>query len=189
MYMQNDLVYYKNLILEAETTREKIILEKLPVSSDDLSPIMSKNAIDYHYDTLARSYVDRYNNKQGDDDFNLSGAYLHNIFFSQLKPPTKSNKPQGNIKILIDNKFKTFDNFKNELESVAMGIQGSGWVYLDKFGEIKTIKNHQKKSNIILLIDWWEHAWALDYQADKKKYLKNLWQIIDWSVINNRLIK
>lgn len=187
--MQHDLVYYKNLILEAETTREKLILEELPVKSTELSPIMSKNTIDYHYDTLARSYVDRYNKKEGDDDFNLAGAYLHNIFFPQLMSPSKSNKPQGNIKLLIEKHFETFENLKNEIESVAMSIQGSGWVYLDKFGEIKTIKNHQIKSNIVLLIDWWEHAWALDYQADKKKYLKNLWQIINWSVINNRLVK
>ena len=54
-------------------------------------------------------------------------------------------------------------------------------------GEIKTIKNHQIKMDIILLIDWWEHAWALDYQADKKKYLENQWKIINWDVINTRV--
>ena len=68
-----------------------------------------------------------------------------------------------------------------------MGIQGSGWVYLAKNGEIKTIKNHQIKNDIILLIDWWEHAWALDYQSDKKKYLENQWKIINWNVISARV--
>jgi Fe-Mn family superoxide dismutase len=41
---------------------------------------------------------------------------------------------------------------------------------------------------IALLIDWWEHAWALDYQQNKAKYLNNIWRIIDWSVVNDRLI-
>jgi Fe-Mn family superoxide dismutase len=68
-----------------------------------------------------------------------------------------------------------------------MGIQGSGWVYLSKNGQIKTITNHAIKHDIILLIDWWEHSWALDYQADKQKYLNNIWRIINWSVINDRL--
>jgi len=27
----------------------------------------------------------------------------------------------------------------------------------------------------------------LDYQADKQRYLKNLWRAINWSVINDRL--
>ena len=68
-----------------------------------------------------------------------------------------------------------------------MGIQGSGWVYLAKNGEIKTIVNHEIKQDIVLLIDWWEHAWALDYQVDKKKYLENQWKIIDWTKINTKL--
>ena len=68
-----------------------------------------------------------------------------------------------------------------------MKIQGSGWIYLSNYGQIKTIKNHQIKQDIVLLIDWWEHAWALDYQHDKKKYLENQWKIINWEVINQRI--
>jgi len=37
------------------------------------------------------------------------------------------------------------------------------------------------------LIDWWEHAWALDYQSDKKTYLRNTWKIINWDTINQRI--
>ena len=68
-----------------------------------------------------------------------------------------------------------------------MGIQGSGWVYLSKSGIIKTIKNHEIKQDIVLIIDWWEHAWALDYKANKKAYLENQWKIINWDIINQRL--
>jgi len=39
----------------------------------------------------------------------------------------------------------------------------------------------------MLIIDGWEHAWALDYQHDKQKYLDNTWRIIDWDVVNRRL--
>ena len=68
-----------------------------------------------------------------------------------------------------------------------MKIQGSGWVYMDTSGNIKTIVNHEVVSNIALLIDWWEHAWALDYQADKEKYLDNIWKIINWKVVSDRI--
>ena len=83
--------------------------------------------------------------------------------------------------------YASYDDFKEKFEKVAMGIQGSGWVYLARNGDIKTIKNHQIKSDIVLLIDWWEHAWALDYQHDKKRYLTNQWKIINWDIINARL--
>ena len=68
-----------------------------------------------------------------------------------------------------------------------MSIEGSGWVYMDTSGNIKTIANHKKINNIALLVDWWEHSWALDYKADKASYLKNTWRIIDWSVVNDRI--
>jgi Fe-Mn family superoxide dismutase len=68
-----------------------------------------------------------------------------------------------------------------------MKLQGSHWIYLSKNGTIKTIPNHQKRTDIALLIDWWEHAWALDYGTDKKKYLANIWRIINWDVVNQRM--
>ncbi len=68
-----------------------------------------------------------------------------------------------------------------------MKIQGSGWVYLSTGGTIKTIANHQVRTDICVLVDWWEHVWALDYQADKERYLDNIWKIIDWDVCNERL--
>ena len=69
----------------------------------------------------------------------------------------------------------------------AMKIQGSGWVYLSTSGDIKTIANHAVRTDICCLVDWWEHAWALDYQADKEAYLNNMWKIINWDVCNERL--
>jgi hypothetical protein len=68
-----------------------------------------------------------------------------------------------------------------------MKIQGSGWVYLARNGDIKTIVNHQIKQDIVLLVDWWEHSWALDYQADKKAYLRNIWKIVDWDKISEKV--
>ena len=58
---------------------------------------------------------------------------------------------------------------------------------MDTSGTIKTIKDHKVVKNIALLVDWWEHAWALDYQADKAKYLTNTWKIINWDVVNDRI--
>ena len=104
--------------------------------------------------------------------------------FGQYQAPTSSNIPDGAIGEFITKNFKTFDRFKEAFLKAAMGIQGSGWVYLARDGKIKTIVNHEIKQDIVLLVDWWEHAWALDYQSDKKKYLENQWKIINWNVIS-----
>lgn len=165
----------------------KLILKKVNYSYADLDPVMSKETLEYHRDNLAAGYVKRYNKNEGDKEFNEAGAFLHNIFFPQLQKPSSPNKPSGPILSLIENKFESYNNFKKEFKKVAMTIKGSGWVYLDKNGNIKTIKNHQKVANIVLLVDWWEHAWALDYQSNKSKYLDNIWKIINWDIINSRL--
>ena len=170
-----------------EGRKDKLIQLTLPYADDALAPVKSKETIDYHYGTLYKAYVDRYNKGEGDDDFNEAGAFLHNIYFGQLKSPEGSNRPYDAILQFIEKHFKTFDLFKSEFEKKAMKIQGSGWVYLAKDGEIKTIVNHEIRNDIVLLIDWWEHAWALDYQADKKSYLSNAWKIIDWRIINGVL--
>jgi len=161
---------------------------KLNYSRDALGRSISKQTMDYHYGTLYKAYVDRYNNREGDLDFNEAGAFLHSIYFSQFRSPKGSNSPDGAILDFINEHFKSWDKFKEQFEKTAMGVQGSGWVYLAKNGEIKTIKNHEIKQDIVLLIDWWEHSFALDYQADKKKYLGNQWKIIDWPIINTRLV-
>lgn len=184
--MEKSISQLKKFIIETESKKEKLILEKLSYSKQDLEPVMSEKTLNYHYGTLAKGYVDRFNSGEGDAEFNQAGAFLHNIFFAQFNSPGNT-KPFGSSLEFINRYFENFESMKKDLESEAMKIQGSGWIYLSKSGAIKTIKNHAIKNDIILLVDWWEHAWALDYQADKAKYLKNLWRIIDWSVINDRL--
>lgn len=168
-------------------SKKELVLEKLPYGKKELDPIMSQDTIDYHYGKLAAGYVKRYNAGEGDAKFNEAGAFLHNIFFPQMMEPKSGNKPNGTSKELIDRKYGSFEKFKEEFTKVAMGIQGSGWVYMSKNGDIKTIVNHQVKNDIAMLVDWWEHAWALDYEHDKSKYLTNIWRIINWDTVNRRL--
>lgn len=172
-------------LIEAKSSKQ-LELKKLPYSKSSLSPVLSAKNIENHYDKLARGYVDRYNSKEGDPVFNEAGAFLHNLFFEQFQAPKTSNRPGGPVAALIDKKYGSFVAFKSEVLKTAMGIQGSGWVYLSKSGDLKTIENHAKRNDIKLLIDWWEHAWYMDYGTDKKKYLENIWRIINWTVINSR---
>ena len=181
------LYFIKSLTESAE--KREIYQEKLKFAKNELDPVMSEETVKYHYDGLAAKYSERYNKGEGDPDFNYGGAVLHNIFFANLIPPQAANKPEGISKSIIEEKYGSFEEFKKAIEKSAMAIQGSGWVYMDTSGEIKTIPNHEYKKSmkISLLIDWWEHAFSLDYQADKAKYLSNIWRIIDWDVVNIRL--
>lgn len=177
----------RNLIDLIEAKGKVLELKKLPYSRSALSPVMSQATIDYHYGKLAKGYVDRFNAGEGDKTFNEAGAFLHNIFFPQLQPPKNNNHPKGVSLSLIDRRYGSFKDFKEKMKTEAMKIQGSGWIYMARNGDIKTIKNHQIKNDIALLIDWWEHAWAKDYGADKAKYFDRIWRTINWDKVNSRI--
>ena len=169
-----------------ESRKKRIEIESLSYSNTDLSPVLSKATMDYHYGDLAHGYAKRYNSGEGDSDFNYAGAFLHNIYFSQFQKAQESGTPNGPVLTLIKQKYGWWRDFKEKFKEEAMKIQGAGWIYLSYSGEIKTIGNHEVRDDILVLIDWWEHAWALDYQADKKQYLENIWKIMNWNVINTR---
>lgn len=174
-------------LLEATTRPAKLETTPLPYGVKDLDPVMSEETLDYHFEHLAKGYARRYNAGEGNADFNRAGSFLHNKFFPQFRRPRVGNRPRGAVAELIENKFKTYEDFQEAVREEAMKIQGSGWVYLSTGGDIKTIANHAVRTDIALLIDWWEHAYSLDYKWDKEAYLKNIWRIIDWDVINDRL--
>jgi len=174
-------------LLEASTRPAKLETTPLPYGEQDLEPVLSKESLEYHYGHLAKGYAKRYNAGEGNADFNRAGSFLHNKFFPQLRAPKATNRPRGAVLALIEEKFKTWEDFKEQFKETAMKIQGSGWVYLSTGGDIKTIANHAVRTDICCLVDWWEHAWALDYQADKEGYLNNMWKIINWDVCNERL--
>jgi Fe-Mn family superoxide dismutase len=184
--MKDPIELYKHIIAEAQQMAKTLEQDKLPVAKDALDPVLSIDTINYHFGKLAAKYVERYNQGEGDKKFNYGGAVLHNYYFGQFKEPSAS-KPTGQVKEVIEKKYKSFEAFKDAVEKLAMSIQGSGWVFMNSKGKLDIIHNHEyNNQDIILIIDWWEHAWALDYQADKAKYLKNIWRIIDWEVCNRR---
>lgn len=173
--------------LVESNSKKTLELVRLPYAKSALSPVLSQKSLDNHFSILAKGYVDRYNAGEGDPTFNEAGAYLHNILFSQFATPKTANKPHGPILSLIDRKYSDFSSFKDEFTKKALSLQGAGWVYLSKSGEIKIIKNHAIRTDIALLIDWWEHAWFDDYGTNKAKYLTNIWRVINWNTVNNRL--
>lgn len=173
-------------ILESRSKPQDLEIIPLNFTPREVSPVLSNDTINLHYGKLAHGYAERYNNKEGDMDFNYAGVFLHNTLFTQFREVRNNNKPNGPMLGFINKHFGSYDNMKDEFEEVAMKLQGSNWVYLSDNGTIKTIKNHEVRDDILLLVDFWEHAWILDYGSDKKKYLNEQWKIINWNVINTR---
>jgi superoxide dismutase, Fe-Mn family len=174
-------------LIEASTRPAKLETTPLPYDEKALEPVLSKESLEYHYGHLAKGYARRYNAGEGNENFNRAGSFLHNKFFPQLRAPKGANRPKGAVLALIEEHFKTYEDFREEFKKAAMAIQGSGWSYLSTSGTIKTIPNHQVRTDIALLLDMWEHAWSLQYKWDKEAYIDSFWKIVNWDVVNERL--
>jgi superoxide dismutase len=64
--------FIQNFIIEGK--KDKLFHLRLSYDRNELEPAVSEKTIDYHYGTLYKAYVDRYNKGEGDDDFNEAGA-------------------------------------------------------------------------------------------------------------------
>ena len=87
-------------------------------------------------------------------------------------------RPDGRIKELIENSFGDVATFKQQFREAALGLFGSGWVWLVQQGdELRILPTGNADSPVgtqltpLLVLDVWEHAYYLDYQNERARYV------------------
>ena len=126
---------------------------------------------------------------------NLGGVLNHNLFWDTMTPGG-SSEPVGELKKAIDEKFGSFDAFKKVFEEAGKGQFGSGWAWLVVSEEGLEVISTKNQDNPILCgktpllgNDVWEHAYYLDYQNARPKYLEEWWKVVNWDVVEERYQK
>lgn len=189
-------------------------LINLPYAQDALEPVISKETIAFHHGKHLQTYVDNLNKLIIGSDyesmaledivkkapagavFNNAGQILnHELYFLQFNAPDKAKKePTGALAEQIKAQWGSIDAFKKEFEAKGTGLFGSGWVWLSKDADGKLIITQEfgasnpvaKGLKPLLTFDVWEHAYYLDYQNRRAAHISELWQIVDWRVIEER---
>jgi superoxide dismutase, Fe-Mn family len=186
-------------------------LPQLPYEKSALEPFISEKTLEYHYGKHHKTYVDKTNEliqgtefenasleeiikKAGGAIFNNAAqVWNHTFYFNQFNPEGQKD-PQGRLKEAIEAKFGAFDIFRDEFSKSAAGIFGSGWAWLVKNNnnelEIVQASNAvnpmREGKKPLLTCDVWEHAYYLDKQNARPKYIEDFWKIIDWKIIGER---
>ena len=129
---------------------------------------------------------------------NGGGHYNHSLFWNILSPDGGGD-PDGKVKELIDSSFGSYENFKEKFKNAAMTRFGSGWAWLcqvDDHLEICSTANQDNplmpgicndKSNPLLGLDVWEHAYYLNYQNKRIEYIDAFYNLINWEIVNKRI--
>lgn len=192
----------------------KFTQPKLPYSPDALAPAISQRTIEYHWGKHEKGYIDTLNSLIEGTEYddmpleeivcradgkvfnNASQAWNHIFYFFQFKPDGQK-APGQKLLQAIEAQFGSFEKFKQTFEDAGKTLFGSGWVWLSADGEGKVVITQGSNADNpmrlglkpILTFDVWEHAYYLDYQNLRADYLHNLWDIVDWSVIDERYAK
>jgi superoxide dismutase, Fe-Mn family len=124
---------------------------------------------------------------------NAAQVWNHTFYFEGLKSPNHS-MPLGALEQQINQDFGSYDAFKESFTKSALGLFGSGWVWLVKNaeGSLEIIPESNAGNPMpygkipILTMDVWEHAYYLDYQNRRADYISGFWSIINWEVAGKR---
>lgn len=189
-------------------------MPKLPYANNALEPTISQETINYHYGKHLQTYVDNLNNLVSGTEyegknlveivatapdgaiFNNAGQVLnHTLYFLQFTPQPSRHVPNGQLAKAIQRDFGSFENFKKEFTTAAIGLFGSGWAWLsmDKEGKLHITKETNGSNPVhnglipLLGFDIWEHSYYLDYQNRRTDYINALWNIIDWETVEKRM--
>lgn len=191
-------------------------LPKLPYAYDALAPTISEEIMTLHHTKHHQAYVDKLNGALEQEPAlkereltelladidglpesvrkivrnNGGGHYNHSLFW-ELMSPTGGGVPIGDVAAQIAQKWGGFDAFVEEFNAAATGLFGSGWVWLTREFDILPLPNQDTpmalgKGEPLMGLDVWEHAYYLDYKNRRDEYIKNWWNVVDWTFIENR---
>ena len=188
----------------------------LQYSYDALEGVISADIMELHHDKHHKAYVDKLNaaiekypELQGKSVESLlreldtlpedirtavrnngGGHYNHCLFWLWMSP-NGGGKPEGKLLDAIVARYGTFEAFTEEFNAKAVGLFGSGWVWLQPNMDIITTQNQdsllsQGGDEPVLGLDVWEHAYYLDYKNHRDEYAKAWWGIVNWRTAEQR---
>lgn len=192
-------------------TAMKFKLPELPYAQESLEPAISRQTMGFHYGKHLQTYIDNLNKliegtsfaempleqiiKQSDGGiFNNAAQTFNHTFYFETFSPNGQKSPEGELAKAIEKKWGNFEAFREEFSAAAVSLFGSGWAWLSKNADGELVITKESNAGCpltsglvpLLTIDVWEHAYYLDCQNRRAEYVKKLWDIIDWSIVEKR---
>lgn len=129
------------------------------------------------------------------------GSHInHSQYWKNLAPVKNGGGvlPDSSTPLMqqIIHQWGSMDNLISEFKEKFLALQGSGWgnlVKCNKTGDISYVETKDQDPAILnsgktplLTIDSWEHAWYPLYKNEKKRYINEIWKIVNWKDVESR---
>ena len=170
----------------------------LPYQDTALEPAISAQTLSFHHGKHHKAYLDKTNAAIAGTDLdgkpledvvraarggnqglfnNAAQSWNHGFYWHSLCAAETSASEE--LSSMIDDAFGSIDELKKQLQERGAGHFASGWVWLAEKGGLLSIEEtHDGDTladqgvNPLLTIDVWEHAYYLDHQNARPKYLE-----------------
>lgn len=194
-----------------------IQLTELPYSTDSLESCISQKTLEIHYHKHHEGYANKLNeltqntpfekmsleeiilessqHQKHQKIFNNAAQTWNHDFYWKCMTPRSTQLLNEDCYTLIRNQFGSFENMKAEFTESAKNVFGSGWTWLvknlDDTLEIVNTSNadtplvHQQTP--LLTCDLWEHAYYLDYQNERNRYLSGFLKVVNWDFVEDNI--
>jgi superoxide dismutase, Fe-Mn family len=193
-------------------------LPPLPYDYDALEPSIDEETMRLHHDKHHATYTNNLNNAIKGTEWenrsieeiltnldnlpsdirtavrNNGGGYANHAMFWVIMGPNGGGSPGGALADAINDKFGSFDEFKDQFEKKGLGQFGSGWAWLavGSNGDLELTSTPNQDTPLmegstpILGLDVWEHAYYKKYGPGRADYAKNWWNVVDWEEVGRR---
>lgn len=123
---------------------------------------------------------------------NQGGGHYNHTLFWQWMSPDGGGEPNGELAKSLSDKYGSFQEFTDQFTAKALGVFGSGWVWLQPDLSIVATPNQDTPIGSgmqapLLGLDVWEHAYYLDYKNKRDDYVKAWWNVVNWKFVQSRL--
>ncbi len=142
--------------------------------------------------TKANQIFSHLRSLKAEESFALNGVVLHELYFGNLGGDGK--EPTGQLHNLIARDFGPFERWVNNFK--ACGLAARGWVILGLSGYDGMLHNYCLDSHNtnfpalctpLLVMDVYEHAYAIDYGVKRAPYIESFMGNINWETVVERL--
>ncbi len=123
------------------------------------------------------------------------GGYInHQVYFETLGG--EGGPATGDVATLINESYGSFERWLADWK--ATGMAGRGWVFLGYDHAEQRVHTYIGDAQdtfpawnhtLLLAMDVYEHAYFLDFQTARMKYIDAYSEVIDWAAVNARLPK
>lgn len=132
-----------------------------------------------------------------------NGMRLHELYFGNIvkggsiliSRPSRESADSALTKRIAED-FGSFEAWEKDFRATG-AMRGIGWAVLARDTETGRLFNvwvnehdggHLAGATILLVMDVFEHAFALDYGIKRADYITSFWNTIDWSVVSSRFV-